>query len=189
MTQSELLRYVVGVLERMKLKYFVTGSLASTAYGEARLTHDIDIVLQLPPTRVREFCVAFGADEFYVSEEAVRVEAARGGQCNVIHPASGLKIDLIFPSADELNTSRFSRIRRLVATPGVEAWFSSPEDIILKKMEFYREGGSEKHLRDITGILKVSGEEVDREYVREWARKLGVEEIWDAIERRLGLKE
>jgi hypothetical protein len=67
----------------------------------------------------------------------------------------------------------------------VEAFFASAEDVIIKKMEYYRDGGSEKHLRDITGILKISGEGVDRGYITDWANRLNLTEIWDAIQERL----
>lgn len=60
-----------------------------------------------------------------------------------------------------------------------------PSDVIIKKMAFYKEGGSEKHLRDITGILKVSCNEVDMRYIEEWAERLGLKEIWKAIKGRL----
>jgi hypothetical protein len=66
-----------------------------------------------------------------------------------------------------------------------KANFASPEDVIIKKMEFYREGGSEKHLRDITGILKISVKEVDLDYITQWANQLGLIEIWDAVQKRL----
>ncbi|MEK7300945.1 MAG: hypothetical protein AAB072_07580, partial [Nitrospirota bacterium] len=65
------------------------------------------------------------------------------------------------------------------------ASFASPEDVILKKMEYYREGGSEKHLRDIGGILRVSAGMIDEPYIGEWADRLGLREIWDAVLRRL----
>ena len=65
------------------------------------------------------------------------------------------------------------------------AAFASPEDVIIKKMEYYREGGSEKHLRDITGILKVSAGEIDQAYIVEWAERLGLAPIWTAIQQRL----
>ena len=52
-------------------------------------------------------------------------------------------------------------------------------------MDFYREGGSEKHLRDITGILKISNDIIDIEYITKWADSLGLRDIWDAILRRI----
>jgi hypothetical protein len=59
--------------------------------------------------------------------------------------------------------------------------FSSPEDVILKKMEFFQEGHSEKHLRDIVGVLKVSGNQIDRSYIEDWVSKLGLEEVWQEV--------
>ena len=57
-------------------------------------------------------------------------------------------------------------------------WFASPEDVILKKLLYFQEGGSEKHLRDIIGVLKVQGEKLDRKYIADWIGPLGVENAW-----------
>jgi hypothetical protein len=184
MVQSELLRYVVQVLEKLGLRYFVTGSTATIFYGEPRFTNDIDVVIDLPPGRISELCAAFPPGEFYVSEEAARRAVARRGQFNVIHPASGLKLDLMIPADDAFNRSRFARIRRLHPAADYDAAFASVEDVILKKMEYYREGGSEKHLRDIAGVLRISGNQVNRAYIEEWAGRLGLEEVWQEIAQR-----
>jgi len=181
MEPSELLQYAVEVLEKLGLRYFVTGSTATIFYGEPRFTNDIDIVVDLPPGRVAELCAAFPAGEYYVSEEAARRAVARRGQFNVIHPASGLKLDLMIPAESSFNQSRFARVRRLHPAPDYDAVFASVEDVILKKMEYYQEGGSEKHLRDIAGVLKISGGAVDRGYIEEWAQRLGLEEVWSKI--------
>ena len=69
--------------------------------------------------------------------------------------------------------------------PDTEGYTASPEDIIISKMKYYRQGGSEKHLRDITGIVKVSGKDVDFKYIANWAEKLELSEIWEAILRRV----
>lgn len=81
--------------------------------------------------------------------------------------------------------SRFARARSLRPTDSYTAFFASPEDVIIKKMEYYREGGSDKHLRDITGMLKISGYEIDSVYISEWAERLGLQDIWTAIQQRL----
>jgi hypothetical protein len=85
MDSSELLRYATRLLERLGLRYFVTGSAATIFYSEPRFTNDI--VLDLPPGRVAELCAAFPADEFYVSEESAQLAVARRGQFNIVHPA------------------------------------------------------------------------------------------------------
>lgn len=178
MEQSELLRFCTSVIERLGLRYFVTGSVATIFYGEPRFTNDIDIVVDLPPGRISELREAFPAPDYYVSEESVRGAVSRKGQFNVIHPASGLKVDIMVPSEDAFNRSRFSRVRRLHTAPDYEVTFASPEDVILKKLEYYREGGSEKHLRDIAGVLKISGTQIDFVYLDEWAERLNLLEIW-----------
>ena len=148
MEQSDLLRFVVSVLERLGLRYFVTGSTVTIFYGEPRFTNDIDVVVDLPVDAVPEFCSQFPEDEFYVSAEAARDAVGRHSMFNIIHPRSGLKVDVIIPAPSDFNRSRFARARRVRAGEDWDASFSSPEDAILKKMEFHREGGSDKHLRE-----------------------------------------
>jgi len=184
MEQSELLRFIVLVLERLGLRYFVTGSTASIFFGEPRFTNDIDIVVDLPLDRVGDLCAALTSD-FYLSEEAARRAVERRGQFNILHPVSGLKVDVMVPKDTMFNRSRFARMKRIKPEPDFEAYFASPEDVIVKKMEFFREGGSEKHLRDITGILKITGDDLDREYIENWAENMGLETLWRTLLRRL----
>lgn len=106
---------------------------------------------------------------------------ARHRQFNVIHPASGLKVDVMVPVMDELDRSRFGRARRVEPGPGLTASFASPEDVILKKLQYFDAGGSERHLRDIAGMLRVSGNDVDREYVTRWADRLGLDGLWKQV--------
>src|SRR5262249_31347414 len=105
-------------------------------------------------------------------------------QFNILHPASGQKIDVMIPAASEYDRARFERVVKKPAYPDVDICFSSPEDIILMKMVFFREGGSDKHLRDIAGVLKISGDRIDRGYVANWAARLGVGDIWDAVQKK-----
>lgn len=186
MNVDELLRRVVAVLEDLELPYLLTGSIATTLYGEPRFTNDIDVVVDLPARRIEEFCAAFPSDEYYLDEESVRRAVDRHRQFNVIHPRSALKVDVIIPPPSAFERSRFARARREAPATDFTAVFSSPEDAIIKKMESYRDGGSDKHLRDIVGVLKIGGEAIDREYIGEWAQRLDVQEIWQRILQRIG---
>lgn len=185
MESSELLRHCVAALERLRLRYFVTGSVATIYYGEPRFTNDIDVVVALPLQRVLQFCHAFPPPEFYLSEEAVRDAVEHHGQFNIIHPTSGLKIDVMIPGDTPFNDSRFTRANRVKPSEDYDAWFAAAEDVILKKLEYYREGGSEKHLRDIAGVLKISGDRVDLSYIASWAARLGLESIWESVKNRV----
>lgn len=181
MEAEDLLRHARGVCDRLQLIYFVVGSTATIAYGDPRLTNDIDIVIDLPAEKVDLFCDAFSGEEFYVSRDAVRAAVAKRFQFNVIHSTSGLKIDFIVLSGSEFDRSRSKRRRDLPILSDGPTWFASPEDVILKKMVYFQEGGSEKHLRDIAGVLKLQGDRLDRDYVAKWAQLLGVEAIWQTI--------
>jgi hypothetical protein len=184
MEQLDLLRFVTGIVERMGLRYFVTGSMATIFYGEPRFTNDIDIVVELSEQQIKDFCSRFPPDDFYVSEAAARSAVLGRSQFNIIHPASGLKVDIIVPESTPFNESRFDRVKRLAAAEDFEASFASPEDAIIKKMDYYREGGSEKHLRDIAGVLKTTRNKIDIAYIGQWAQRMGLAELWAAIQKR-----
>lgn len=184
MDQDELLRFTVAALERVGVPYLVTGSVATIFFGEPRFTNDLDVVVDLPADRIAAFCEQFPPEDFYLDREAMARALRRRGQFNVIHPRSGLKIDVIIGGDSAFDRSRFSRAVRVSPAADFTASFASPEDVIVKKMEYYREGGSDKHLRDIAGVLRVSGDRVDRRYVEEWAGRLGLTEIWMGIVER-----
>ena len=106
-------------------------------------------------------------------------------QFNIIHPLSGLKIDVMVPRNDDFDCDRFRRVQKLYPIKDIHVNFSSPEDVIIKKMEYYREGGSEKHLRDILSMMKISGETIQTDYIDAWAEKKGLSNIWSAIIQKL----
>lgn len=184
MDQRDLLRKVLSALEAAGVEYILVGSVASAAYGEPRLTLDIDVVAALTPNNLPRFLSFFPDPEYYSSREAASEAIKREGQFNIIHPASGLKVDVILKKADAFDRSRFTRKRSLAIFPDLPAFVASPEDVIIRKMEYYREGGSEKHLRDIAGIIKVSGMELDLPYVERWASRKDLSEIWRAIQSK-----
>ena len=181
MEPEELLAHARDVCDRLGLTYLVVGSTATIAYGEPRFTNDIDIVLDLPATLISDFCAGFPADDFYISQPAVTDAVRRQSQFNVIHPTSGLKIDFIVLSDSPFDQSRRKRKRDLPVLEQGPTWFASPEDVVLKKMVYFKEGGSDKHLRDIAGVLRIQGADFDCEYVARWAVELDVAEVWESV--------
>ncbi|HXU91284.1 MAG TPA: hypothetical protein VFQ62_20740 [Methylomirabilota bacterium] len=184
MTQAELLRYLVESLDSLGIDYMIVGSHASIYYGEPRFTQDVDIVVELTPAALRGLLARFPESEFYVSEDAAREAVAQSGQFNIIHGASGVKIDVFVGKDTEYDRLRFGRRQRLPLVPGRDAFFARPEDVILYKLLYFREGGSDRHLRDIAGMLAVSGSELDMEYLADWARRLAVSDLWEATRGR-----
>lgn len=185
----ELLKKIVEVLENLRISYLVTGSVATMAYGEPRLTNDIDIIADINEKNIPGLIDSFPPDEFFLSADMIRQAILHHSQFNIIHPASGLKVDIIVKRDTPFDHSRFQRIRRIQPAESYQANFAAPEDVIIIKMEFYKMGSSEKHLRDITGILKISGPEIDYGYIMEWSKRLGLTEIWAAIQKRVGIKQ
>jgi hypothetical protein len=183
--QIELLHYVIEVLEQQQIPYAVVGSLASGAWGEPRMTRDIDIVVQLLMGKVDALCGAFPEDDFYVSRAAAAEAVQCSGQFNVIHPSSGNKVDFMMVCPGGWASAQFARRKRVDFGGGTAGYVAAPEDVILGKLLYYREGTSEKHLRDITGILVTAQDMVDREYISQFATQLGVADIWQAVLERL----
>ena len=165
MEQDELLKFAVDILEQQAIPYQIVGSLASGVYGEPRYTHDIDIVFDLRMDQVARFCQEFPSPKFYVSLSAAREAVEMRSQFNVIHPTSGNKIDFMMVRNDAWGRSQMSRRRREEIMVGLTGYIAAPEDVILAKLWYYREGGSEKHLRDIAAMLQVSGEQIEMPYI------------------------
>jgi hypothetical protein len=116
-----------------------------------------------------------------VSEFAAHEAVAGHGQFNIIHPASGNKIDFMIAGVNDWAASQIARRRRVPIFAHQDAFVAAPEDVIIGKLIYYREGGSDKHLRDIAGILEFSNDLVDRDYIANFAAQLGVTDVWESI--------
>ena len=149
-------------LERLALPYCITGSVAASVYGEPRLTADIDVVLLLRLQDIPALRSAFPETDYYAPpEETLRQEVARNarGMFNLVHHKSQFKADIYLAARDPLHAWALEH-RRRIDLAGSGAWIAPPEYVILRKLEFLREGGSDKHLRDIRYILAATA--VDR---------------------------
>ena len=67
---------------------------------------------------------------------------------------------------------------------GRRVFVSSPEDLIVRKLDWYRQGGgmSDRQWRDVLGMLKVQAERLDLAHLRYWAADLA---LTDLLERAL----
>lgn len=179
MDQVEFFHYTIRQLERLALPYMMVGSYGCSVHGESRHTHDIDIVIDVFPFHVPMLAEAFPDPEFYLSREAVLDAIRNRHQFNVLHPASGNKIDFMLTRNDEWGRSQLSRRIPIKLIEGLQANVASPEDMIIGKLWYYSEGGSDKHIRDILGILKRSGDRVKKDEITRWALKLGYSTAWE----------
>lgn len=182
----DLLGIASGACEALGLRYYIGGAVASGYWGDPRPTRDVDIVVILPPSKVRDLCALFQAPDYYVSVDAALDAVRRGTQFNIIHPASGFTVDVMTPFNEGYRSVQFDRARRIQLEGGPGTVFAAPEDVILNKMIYYREGHSDKHLRDIAAILKVGDKEIDRGYIASWAVNLDVMDVWNRILSGIG---
>ena len=170
----EVLRIITKKLDGLKIDYFLVGSLASMYYSRPRFTNDIDLVLQIRSNQVLDFEKAFNSEEYYCPPiEVLQDEINRRGSFNLIHQESGIKIDIVMTKPTDFSRSEFGRRQKVELIPGFEAYIATPEDIIIKKLDFFREGGSEKHISDIREIF--SSTPINTEYVKTWCKNLGLE--------------
>jgi hypothetical protein len=162
--------------EQVRAGYFLGGSLASSLQGEPRATNDIDFVVDLHPSQVEPLAQVLGSD-FEVDVEALREAVTRRGSWNIFHQPTVTKVDLFLLRAGAFDRSEFSRRRRVVLTAeGRGLFLKSPEDSVLRKLLWFREGGevSSTQWRDVVQILRLAVGTLDAAHLREWASQLGV---------------
>ncbi|PZR76096.1 MAG: hypothetical protein DLM73_03475 [Chthoniobacterales bacterium] len=170
-------------LNALGVPWMVVGSIASSAYGERRSTLDLDVVAVVKKHDAVRFLSAFPEADFYCPPaETIREESARAerGHFNLIHQHTVYKADIYIATGGAFDRWAFENRRALTAgeTP---VWLAPPEYVIVHKLQFFREGGSEKHLRDIRGMLAVT--EIDAALLKKEIAARGLEEAWRAVDK------
>jgi hypothetical protein len=163
----------------------ITGAAASIIYGEPRLTHDLDLILDLKKGDVPGFTNAFPLEEFYCPpEEVIILEIRRSvrGHFNLIHQATGFRADVYLAGKDPLHHWGLAN-RKSVQVEDQAVWVAPVEYVILRKLEYYREGRSEKHLRDIAGILEASDAQIDTAWLEEKIVERQLQNEWQTAKR------
>jgi hypothetical protein len=169
---------VAAALERVGIGYFLGGSLATSLQGEPRSTNDVDLVVELRETEVAALASALGP-EFDVDEDALRRAARDRSSWNVFFLPVLTKIDLFILREGPFDTSEFARRTRVEVRPGQALFVKSAEDSVLRKLLWFRDGGSvsERQWRDVVEVLRHAGSALDAGYLDEWAPRLGVAEL------------
>ena len=181
-----VLGFVIAALERSGARYSIGGSLASSFAGEPRASLDADVVVALSSEQVTTFVGALDS-AFYADEAALQRALASGGSANLIHHATGIKVDL-FIASSAFDRQQLAR-RRSVTIEG-QTWFiHSPEDILLQKLLWYSkgDGASQRQWRDVLGIVLVQGTSLDRQYLAQTAAPLQLTELLERAWREADL--
>ena len=89
----------------------------------------------------------------------------------------------IYLAGQDLLARRGLNAKRTVTLSGLTIPLAPPEYVILHKLRFRQQGGSERHLRDVRAMLRVLGDSVDVANLRVDAESMGLDTQWDAMER------
>jgi len=177
----ELASQVATILDGLGIPYALGGSMASSLVGEPRSTVDVDIAIKLEDEAGAALLERVNA-EFYVPTDSARAAIRAHSSFNLIDTAHGLKVDLFVLGEGLLDRMQIER-RIKIAIPGVAdgIWVTSPEDQVLRKLDWYRSSGhgSERQWRDVVGILRVHGDAMDIGYLDETARELDLRPLLD----------
>jgi len=174
--ELDVLKIISDRLETAGIPFMLTGSFALGYYGTPRMTRDLDFVVAMVVQQVDKVVELFSAD-FYIDDDAARDAIKSQRMFNLMHFASGIKVDLIVRKDAEYRQVEFAR-REPVKLAGISTWITSREDLILSKLVWARDANSELQKRDVRTLLDDSAE---WPYIREWASKLGVSDILEEV--------
>ncbi len=177
----QALEPLLEAFDALGIRYHIGGSVASSAYGIARATLDVDLVADVNESHVHPL---FGRlhDAYYIDEDRVRDAVACRSSFNIIHLASMIKLDVFILKTDPYHQAAFARARFEKLAEGAttrQHCLASPEDVILNKLDWYRRGGcvSERQWNDVLGVLKVQQSSLDMQYMHLWAAALSIADL------------
>ena len=183
MQELNLFKIYTDILNENKFRYFITGSVASIVYGDPRLTHDIDLVVNLEKTDIEKFFNSFPSTQFYCPPiDVINTELLRTsrGHFNLIHHETGFKADIYLTGKEELQLWAMKNCKEIEFENSI-IFIAPPEYVIVKKLEFYKEGNAQKHLLDIKAILNNSKEIIDFELLLKTIRNKSLLDYWDKV--------
>ena len=99
---------------------------------------------------------------------------------NLYRFITGIRADIYLRSPDPLDAWALANPNRMEVAGGSMA-VAPPEAVIIRKLEYFREGGSEKHVRDIQTMLAVQGSLQHRELMERWIVERRLSKEWSII--------
>jgi len=183
---------VIECFEKLGIAYYIGGSVASSAYGIARATMDVDLVAKVEMHHAGNLVKALEKD-YYIDADMITDAIHRRASFNLIHLETMLKIDVFIAKAGLYDSEAFDRRQpdTLDEENPRKFYLSSPEDIILNKLQWYQKGGSvsEQQWKDVLGVLKVQAVKLDLEYLKYWASRLNLSDLLNRAFDEAGLIE
>lgn len=187
MKDADLFRRISTALEQAGIPYMLTGSFASTFYGKARATQDIDFVIAATPDQIRVLLSLLPEKEYYSDLYSALEALKHQSMFNILDMESCMKIDLIVRKSGEYSQQAFRR-RISQDIQGVRVFVATAEDLVLSKLEWAKLGQSSRQIEDVAGVLMVQWESLDREYLKRWILELGLEQQWQSALNEAGIQ-
>ena len=172
---------VITAFSQMHIPYYISGSVASSTYGFARATLDVDIVAQMQNAHVDLFVKSIH-NNYYCNEETIRTAVTHNTSFNLIHLDTLFKIDIFIVKNTPYNMQALQRKKKDILDNehgAIPVYLASCEDIILNKLDWFHKGGevSERQWLDVIGIIKVQQKNIDKEYLYHWAKHLELQQL------------
>lgn len=186
MTAVDILRRVIGALDRAAIPYMLTGSFASSHHGTPRSTQDVDIVIAPTADQLRRLAAILPTADYHLDLDAALNALLRQGMFNIIDFGSGWKFDLIIRKSRPFSREEFDR-RGTMEFHGLQVSMATAEDVLIAKLEWAKRGQSPRQIADAAGILRIRAGDLDRAYITRWVRDLDLEEQWRAACRAAGV--
>lgn len=181
---------LVDACDALGIAYYIGGSVASIAHGVPRTTLDVDMIADIRPGQVRQL-VARLQGSYYIQAADIQDAIQQRSSFNLVHLASMIKVDVFLAPDRPFDRSKAQRVQTWPITASDPRPFrlTSPEDIVLQKLEWYAMGGrvSERQWNDSQGVLKVQGTTLDLAYLRHWATELGISDLLEQALKEAGL--
>ena len=180
MSQPELLAKLAKVFEELGIPYMVTGSHASSTYGQPRSTHDIDVVVQMRPDQVDQLAAHFSDEQFAFDDVAARQAIARTDMFQLDDFGGGDKIDFWMLKDTPFDRISFER-RTIGKTSGVSVYLPTVEDHFLQKLKWAHQYEDEKQYNDALVIYEVQAKKMDMQYMLKWITAIGMQSTWEKL--------
>ena len=183
---------VTGCFEKLRIPYYIAGSVASSAYGLSRTTVDVDLIADIKIHQVDHLVKALKKD-YYIDADMITKAINGSASFNLIHLDTMIKIDVFIPKDQSYDSKALARCQpdTLDEESSRMFYLSSPEDVILSKLQWYQNGGqvSQQQFKDVLGVLKVQGDKLDLQYLRHWASRLNISDLLNRSFDDAGLVE
>lgn len=176
MIQREVLFQVLDALEALNIPYMIVGSFASNYWGRPRMTHDVDLVIEIAPGQAMSLSQLL-AGKFYAPDFVIQEAVEKRSHFNVIHMEQAFKVDLWIRQNTPYDQERFRR--RLQGTMfDRSVWIMSAEDTILSKLSWYKISPVlDRQLQDALEVYEIQSSELDQAYLDRWAVTLGITDL------------